>query len=160
MQPKLNRVLFNVLVKDMAASVDFYRRIVDLQPIYESDWFVVLTPQGQPNVQIGLIDQVSEFAPRHAWGNHEGAYMTFVVDDVFGALQAARELGVEVIEEPVALEYGQTRLLVRDPNGMILDLSTPTAELADREDVDFVGTSKSTAIDQRQPEERDSRATH
>lgn len=160
MQPKLNRVLFNVLVKDMAASVDFYRRIVDLQPIYESDWFVVLTPLKQPNVQIGLIDQVSEFAPRHAWGNHEGAYMTFVVDDVFGALEAAREMGVEVIEEPVALEYGQTRLLVRDPNGMILDLSTPTAELAARGDVDLVATPKSTAIDQNQPEERDGRTTH
>lgn len=160
MQPKLNRVLFNVLVQDMAGSIEFYRRIVDLQPIYESEWFVVLTPPGQPNVQIGLIDQVSEFAPRHAWGMHEGAYMTFVVDDVFGALEAAREMGVEVIEEPVALDYGQTRMLVRDPNGMILDLSTPTAELAERDDVDFVATPKSTAIDQRQPEERDTRTAH
>lgn len=160
MQPKLNRVLFNILVKDMATSVDFYRRIVDLQPIYETEWFVVMTPPGQPNVQIGLIDEVSEFAPRHAWGSHEGAYMTFVVDDVFGALEAAREMGVEVIEEPVALEYGQTRLLVRDPNGMILDLSTPTAELVGREDVDVIPSGKSTAIDQRQPEERDSRTTH
>lgn len=160
MQPKLNRVLFNVLVKDMATSVEFYRRIVDLQPIYESEWFVVLTPAGQPNVQIGLIDEVSEFAPRHAWGTHEGAYLTFVVDDVFGALEAAREMGVDIIEEPVALDYGQTRMLVRDPNGMILDLSTPTAELAQRDDVDFIATPKSTAIDQRQPEERDTGAAH
>lgn len=159
MLPKLNRVLFNILVKDMAVSMDFYRRIVDLQPIYESDWFVVLTPAGQPNVQIGLIDQVSEFAPRHAWGTHEGAYMTFVVDDVFSALEAAHEMGVEVIEEPVALEYGQTRLLVRDPNGMILDLSTPTAELAERGDVDIVASPKSTAVDQPQPEERDNSGT-
>jgi catechol 2,3-dioxygenase-like lactoylglutathione lyase family enzyme len=160
MQAKLTRVLFNILVKDMAASVAFYRRIVDLQAIYESEWFVVLAPAGQPNVQIGLIDEVSEFAPRHAWGTHEGAYLTFVVDDVFRALEAAREMGVEVIEEPVALDYGQTRMLVRDPNGMILDLSTPTAELAERDDVDLVATPKSTAIDQPQPEERDTRAAH
>jgi catechol 2,3-dioxygenase-like lactoylglutathione lyase family enzyme len=160
MQPKLNRVLFNILVKDLAISVQFYRRIVDLQPVYESDWFVVLSPVGQPNVQIGLIDQVSEFAPRHAWGNHQGAYMTFVVDDVFKAMEAAMELGVEIIEEPAALDYGQTRLLVRDPNDMILDLSTPTEELAARDDVDFVASSKPTAIDQRQPEEGRSRSTH
>jgi predicted enzyme related to lactoylglutathione lyase len=160
MLPKLNRVLFNILVKDMATSVNFYQRIVDLHPVYESEWFVVLTPSGQPNVQIGLIDHVSEFTPRHAWGTHEGAYMTFVVDDVFAALQAARDLGVEVIEEPVALEYGQTRMLVRDPNGMILDLSTPTAELADRPDVDVVASNKSTAIDQTQPEEGDTTAAH
>jgi catechol 2,3-dioxygenase-like lactoylglutathione lyase family enzyme len=159
MQPKLDRVLFNILVKDMATSVGFYRRIVDLQPVYESEWFVVMSPPGQPSVQIGLIDQVSEFTPRHAWGMHEGAYMTFVVDDVFRALEAARELGVEIVEEPVALEYGQTRLLIRDPNGMILDLSTPTETLAARDDVDFVATPKSTAIDQQQPEERDSGST-
>src|SRR5690606_16244079 len=106
-------------------------------------WFVVLTPAGQPNVQIGLIDQVSEFAPRHAWGTHEGAYMTFVVDDVFAAMEAARALEAEIIEEPVALDYGQTRLLIRDPNGMILDLSTPTVELAERDDVDLVAARKS-----------------
>jgi catechol 2,3-dioxygenase-like lactoylglutathione lyase family enzyme len=159
MQPQLNRVLFNILVKDMASSVDFYRRIANLELIFESDWFVVLTPPGQPNVQIGLIDQVSEFTPRHAWGMHEGAYMTFEVDDVFKALEVARELGVEIVEEPVALEYGQTRLLIRDPNGMILDLSTPTDSLVGREDVDLRVSPKPTAIDQQQPEERDTDPT-
>jgi catechol 2,3-dioxygenase-like lactoylglutathione lyase family enzyme len=159
MPPKLNRVLFNVLCKDLPTSVDFYRRIVDLEMIYESDWYVVLSPHGQPMVQIGLIDQVSEFTPRHAWGMHEGAYLTFVVDDVFLAMEAAAALNAEIIEEPVALDYGQTRLLIRDPNGLILDLSTPTNELASRPDVDVVPSPKTTAIDQNQPEQRDSDRT-
>ncbi len=159
MPPTLQRVLFNILAKDLPTSVDFYRRIVDLEPIYQSEWFVVLTPPGQPSVQIGLIDQVSEFTPRHAWGTHEGAYITFVVDDVFRALAAARELGAEIIEEPVALAYGQTRLLIRDPNGLILDLSTPTEELVSRPDVEIVPAASMTAIDQQQPEERDGPST-
>ncbi len=55
---------------------------------------MVLTPPGQPSVQIGLIDQVSEYTPRHAWGMHEGTYLTFVVDDVFEVMDRAREMAL------------------------------------------------------------------
>lgn len=151
----LNRVLFNVLCKDLGDSVAFYRKLFGLDTIYESDWFVVLTPPGQPSVQIGLIDQVSEYTPRHAWGMHEGTYLTFVVDDVFEVMDRAREMGAEIVSEAVALDYGQTRGLIRDLNGMVIDVSTPTADLAAREDVTIVETERSTAIDQEQPEDRE-----
>jgi predicted enzyme related to lactoylglutathione lyase len=133
--PALNRVLFNVLCKDLSGSVAFYRQLLDLETTYESDWFVTLSPKGQPHIEIGLIDQVSQFTPRHAWGMHEGTYLTFVVDDVYDVLDRARALGAEVVAEPVALDYGQTRGLIRDLNGMVLDISTPTADLQLREDV-------------------------
>lgn len=132
--PALNRVLFNVLCKDLSASVKFYRQLLDLEPTYESEWFVTLSPNGQPQIEIGLIDQVSQFTPRHAWGMHEGTYLTFVVDDVYEVLDRARALGAEVVSEPVALDYGQTRGLIRDLNGMVLDISTPTDLLVGRED--------------------------
>src|SRR5690606_5703674 len=64
--PHLKRVLYNVLCRNLADSLSFYRNLLDFDVIYESDWYAVLTPPGQPMVQIGLIDQVSEFTPRHA----------------------------------------------------------------------------------------------
>jgi catechol 2,3-dioxygenase-like lactoylglutathione lyase family enzyme len=155
MKPKLKRVLYNVLAKDLETSANFYRRIANFEEVYTSDWYVVMKAPGIAGLEIGLIDQVSQFTPRHAWGMHEGAYLTLVVDDVFLALEVARELGVEIIEEPVALDYGQTRALIRDPNGMVIDISTPTEELAARQDVEFEPSPKTTAIDQAQPEERD-----
>ena len=88
--PALNRVLFNVLCKDLSASVTFYRQLLDLETTYESEWFVTLSPKGQPEIVIGLIDQVSQFTPRHAWGMHEGTYLTFVVDDVYEVLDRAQ----------------------------------------------------------------------
>lgn len=154
MQPRLRRVLFNVLCKDMATSVTFYRELGNFDIVYQSDWYVVLTARDIPGLELGLIDQVSEFTPRHAWGTHEGTYLTLVVDDVFAAVDRARQLDVEVIEEPVALDYGQTRALIRDPNGMVIDLSTPTIELAERDDVVAVEVERSTAIDQQQPEDK------
>lgn len=149
----LKRVLYNILCKNLEDSVAFYTALVDFRILYQSDWYVVLTPPGQDNVQIGLIDQVSEFTPRHAWGMHQGTFLTLVVDDVFEAVERARELGVAIIEEPVALAYGQSRALIRDINGLVLDLSTPTAELTERYDVEFVESDKTTAIDQQQAEE-------
>ncbi|MDB5539541.1 MAG: hypothetical protein JWQ89_1268 [Devosia sp.] len=153
----LTRVLYNVLCKDLAASADFYRQLFGLETVYDSDWFIVLSPAGQPSVQIGLIDQVSEFTPRPAWGFlHEGTYLTFVVDDVFEVLDRARAMGADIAAEAVALDYGQTRGLIRDLNGMVIDVSTPTAELAGREESNFGPSDGETAVDQDDQGDRDS----
>jgi catechol 2,3-dioxygenase-like lactoylglutathione lyase family enzyme len=152
--PALTRVLFNVLCKDLSESVAFYRQLLDLDTVYESDWFVTLSPKGQPAIELGLIDQVSQFTPRHAWGMHEGTYLTFVVDDVFEVLNRARLLGAEVVSEPVALDYGQTRGLIRDLNGMVLDISTPTEDLVGHDEI-LSGVSAEDG--QTEPEPADDR---
>lgn len=154
MQPKLRRVIFNILCKDLATSVAFYKQLANFHEVYRSDWYVVLTAPDVPGLELGLIDQVSEFTPRHAWGMHEGTFLTLVVDDVFATVDRARALEVEVIEDPVALAYGQTRALIRDPNGLVIDLSTPTIELAERGEHSPEAASRTVAIDQQQPEDR------
>jgi len=128
--------------------------LLDLDTIYESDWFVILSPKGQPDIEIGLIDQVSQFTPRHAWGMHEGTYLTFVVDDVYEVLDRARALGAEVVAEPVALDYGQTRGLIRDLNGMVLDISTPSEELAAREHASGDAPEGEQGAEPQPPEDR------
>ena len=144
MQPKLRRVLYNILCKDLERSVTFYKELADFSLVYASDWYVVLGAPSVPGLELGLIDQMSEFTPRHARGSHEGTFLTLVVGDVFAALDRARQLDVDVIEEPVALDYGQTRALIRDPNGLIIDLSTPTIELAERDDTDDIEVERTT----------------
>ena len=151
---RLERVLNTILVKDLATSRDFYVALAGFEVVYQSDWYIVLSPPGQPLTQLGLIDQVSEFAPRHAWGVHQGTYLTLVVDDVVEALHRARRLDVEIIEEPVALAYGQTRALIRDPNGLVIDLSTPTKHLGGAAP-NLLAADRLVAIDQQQAEDRD-----
>lgn len=69
-------------------------------------------------------------------------------------LDRARALGAEIVSEPVALDYGQTRGLIRDLNGMVLDISTPTADLKLREDVVLEPVGGDEAPDRDQPEDR------
>jgi catechol 2,3-dioxygenase-like lactoylglutathione lyase family enzyme len=152
--PALRQIVFNVLCKDIPASVQFYTRLAGFMPIEESSWRVVLGQPGSAGAVLALVDQVSEFTPRHAWGTHNGEYLTLIVDDIFATLQIAADMDVELIEEPVSLGTGMTRALIRDPNGLVVELATPTELLALRDDVEFEVSPKTTAIDQQQPEER------
>ena len=153
------QVVFNVLCKNLPASVAFYERLGGFEEVARTDWQIVLGQPGVDTMLLALNDQVSEFTPRHAWGTHNGSYLTLIVEDVFAALEAARMLEVEIIEEPISLPTGLTRALVRDPNGLVIELSTPTEILAARDDIEFEVSPKTTAIDQQQPEERGHRHT-
>jgi len=132
MTATIERVLFNILVKDLTTSAAFYRQLAGFKQIYTSDWYVVLAAPGRDSVALGLIDQVSQYTPRAAGGLPAGSYLTLGVDDVYAAYEKAREMGVDLIEEPRPLDYGQTRALLRDPNGVVIDISTPTDQLAPR----------------------------
>ncbi len=150
----LQRVVFNILCKDVAESAAFYQQLAGFEPIHTSHWYVVLAQPGNGLAHIGLIDEVSEFTPRHAWGTRNGSFLTLVVEDIFVTMERARLLGAEIIEQPVALDTGFTRALIRDPNGLVIDISTPSEVLAARGDVEFEISPRTTAIDQQQPEER------
>jgi predicted enzyme related to lactoylglutathione lyase len=152
MATSVNRIIFNILVKDLTTSAAFYRQLAGFEQNYTSSWYIVMAVPEAEGFELGLIDEVSEFAPRHAWGPSQGQYLTLVVDDVTETLERARLLGVEIVDEPTALAYGQTRALIRDPNGLVIELSTPTEELAVL-NRGAAPTLKDTAIDQQQPEE-------
>jgi catechol 2,3-dioxygenase-like lactoylglutathione lyase family enzyme len=158
---RLDRVVVNILVSDLATSVAFYERLGGFEPVEREagrlgdgyQWQAILSQPGAPQVQLGLIDKMSEFAPRHAWGSAAGSFLTFKVGDVFDAVEAARGLGAEIVEMPTALATGWTRALIRDPNGYVIELTTPTAALGMRENMRVQGLDRSVAIDQDQPED-------
>ena len=51
--------------------------------------------------------------------------MTFVVDDVEAMYRQATAINAEIIQEPTDLPYGQRRLMLRDPAGTAVDISSP-----------------------------------
>ncbi|MCZ4279232.1 hypothetical protein O4H49_00490 [Kiloniella laminariae] len=55
--------------------------------------------------------------------------MTFVVLDCDALYQQALRMHAEIVEKPTDMPYGQRRMLVRDPDGTVLDISAPTALL-------------------------------
>ena len=120
------RISTNLLTRDIAASTDFYKALCGFRQVHTESWYVVLATSPDSPFQLGLIDWVSEFVPKAARGVAQGSYLEIVVDDVLAAVDAIRAFDVQIIEEPVV--YGeQTRAVIRDLDGHVIDLTTPHA---------------------------------
>lgn len=124
--PIAQRISINLLTRNIALATEFYRSLCGLELVHDESWYVVLAMTPESSFQLGLIDWVSEFVPRAARGEAQGAYLEIVVKDVEAALAAIRHFDIEVIEEPTVFGE-QTRAVLRDPDGHLIDLSTPHA---------------------------------
>jgi len=122
----VNRVIFNLIATDVAATADFYTHLLGLKRHFDSDWYVILVPETGPLLELGIISSDSEFTPMAAKGVSAGAYPTLVVADVHAVYSAAKKMDAQIIEAPKDLPYGQTRMLLQDPNGVIVDISSLT----------------------------------
>lgn len=128
-QSTIRRTMYNIAADDLGAARDFYRTLFDMDTIYESDWYIVLVPVEGPRFELGIIARNSEVTPTPATRPHGGGYLTFVVDEVLVAFEQAKAMGAEIIEPPTDLFYGQRRMLMRDPAGTIVDVSSPVPQM-------------------------------
>ena len=123
-------VIFNVLAKDIAATAAFYKSVFRYRELFASPWHVVLGPESGQGLEIGIIDWVSEFVPRSARGVPGGAYLSLVVDDVAAVIERARAFDIEIVEDVRVLGVGEARAVLRDPNGVVIDVTTPEAQFS------------------------------
>ena len=63
--------------------------------------------------------------PKGFENNPQGFYITFVVDCADEIFKVAVSEKFEIISEPTDTFYGQRRLLLKDPNGTLVDVSSP-----------------------------------
>ena len=122
----INRQMTNICSTDLPASKAFYTALFDFNVDYDSDWFVHLISNDK-QLELGIISQSSEIVPKQARTNPKGFYITFVVASADTVYEAAKAAGLEVLEPPTDTFYGQRRMLLQDPNGVIVDVSSPMA---------------------------------
>lgn len=122
---KIHRTMYNIAADDLVAMRDFYGTLFELDIIYESDWYIVMVPSEGPRFELGIISRFSEVTPEVARRSFGGGYLTFVVEDVLVAFGRAEAMGADILEPPTDMFYGQRRMLLRDPVGTLLDISSP-----------------------------------
>ena len=121
----ISRAFYNILTSDLEAAERFYVDFVGMKLAFKSDWFVHVSAPDHGGMELGLIRRDHEIVPSEFRGNPGGGIYSIVVDDVDKAHERAKEFDVEVIEAPRDLFYGQRRMLVKDPDGTLLDISQP-----------------------------------
>ena len=106
---------------------DWYVHLLDLRVEFDSDWFVQLQDPDDAGLELGILDRDHAIAPEPSRGTPSGGYLTVVVDDVDEVHRRATAAGVQVLEAPTDLFYGQRRMLVVDPDGWVVDISSECA---------------------------------
>jgi predicted enzyme related to lactoylglutathione lyase len=121
---KINRMMTNICSEQLAESRNFYVRLFDFSIDYDSDWFVHLISKDK-QFELGIIDLNSEIVPTEIRNKPTGTYITFVVDNVDEVFKLAKTNKYKVVQSPENTFYGQRRMLLKDPNNYIIDISSP-----------------------------------
>ena len=121
----MQRAMTNILSSDIGASARFYRRLLGMADHYTSDWFIILTHPDMPGLEFGILQADHEIVPEAVRAKPSGVMLTFVVEDCDAVFSTARTMDADIVEEPRDLFYGQRRLLLRDPDGTLIDISAP-----------------------------------
>lgn len=116
--------MINICSDKLSESRAFYMQLFDFEVDFDSDWFVHLISIDK-QLELGIVHRTNAIVPKEYQQQPQGTYITFVVDNADEIFEIARENKYEVLEKPTDTPYGQRRLLLKDPNGMLVDISSP-----------------------------------
>ena len=120
----MQRSFTNILTEEVTATAAFYETLLGLTAKFSSDWFVNLADPDNPALELGILKQTHEIVPARAQKATAGIILTFVVNDCDAVYQRAREMNANIVEAPREMPYGQRRMILRDPAGTFIDVSS------------------------------------
>lgn len=121
----MNRCFTNILSTDVDRAAQFYQELLGMQRHFDSDWFVILTHPERKDLELGILERDCDAVPEIIRANPAGIIVTFVVENLDTVHKQASALGAEILEEPTDMFYGQRRMLLSDPDGTTIDVSSP-----------------------------------
>ncbi|WP_067508177.1 VOC family protein [Actinoplanes sp. TFC3] len=117
----MNFVSIRVITEDVARLVGFYERVTGLKAAWATEDFAQLQTESA-TLAIGSTRTVGPFAQP---GQNRSVLIEFLVDDVDALF---KELDEDVVQEPATMPWGNRSLLLRDPDGNVVNLfSRPPA---------------------------------
>ncbi|MFB9893103.1 VOC family protein [Planobispora takensis] len=123
----VNRILTNILSDRLPETRDFFVDLLGLQVNFEEDWYVHLSAPGNLALEVAVWRRDHELVPEAYRDAPRGTILTVVVDDVDAVHERAVKLGLPIVAPPRDRFYGQRSCLIRDPNGLLVDVSTPVS---------------------------------
>ncbi len=119
----INRMLTNICSDNLEETKTFYTKLFDFDVAFDSDWFIQLVSKDK-NFELGIIESSNDLVPEEFQNKPQGFYLTFVVDSADAIFAEAKKEKYEIVAEPADTEYGQRRLLLKDPSGTLVDVSS------------------------------------
>jgi len=110
----------NICSDYLVETKNFYTKLFD----YESDWFIHLISK-ENKLELGIIQKSNDLVPVEFQNKPQGFYISFVVENADEIFKIAEKENYEIVSIPEDTFYGQRRLLLKDPSGSLVDISSP-----------------------------------
>lgn len=109
-------------VRDLAASVAFYRDVVGLPVKLKGDGYVEFVTAG---TKFGLYDgaRLRELIGREATAGGPRGQLVFLVRDADLEAERLRRLGAEILAGPIDRAWGHRTVHVLDPDGNVVEFA-------------------------------------
>jgi len=121
----MNLVSVRLITDDLDRLVTFYETITGLTADRPAPVFAeIRTPNG--TLALGHSSTADVFGPGSVRPADNGsAIVEFLVEDVDAAFAAFPTDEIEVVQAPTTMPWGNRSLLLRDPDGTLVNLFTP-----------------------------------
>jgi predicted enzyme related to lactoylglutathione lyase len=119
-----------IITADVNRLVDFYEKVTEVPAVWGNELFAEIpTPVG--TLAIGSDKTVPLFAPGSAEpAANRSVIVEFMVDDVDAQYERLLKSVGDVVTPPTTMPWGNRALLLRDPDGNLVNLFTPVTEEA------------------------------
>ncbi|MFE6847215.1 VOC family protein [Streptomyces sp. NPDC057686] len=119
-----------IITGDVARLVDFYERATGVRADWSTEDFAELrTASG--TLAIGSTRTVALFAPGSARpADNNTVIIEFLVADVDGVHRNLADFVTDFVTEPTTMPWGNRSLLLRDPDGNLVNFFTPVTPAA------------------------------
>ncbi|MGW6841196.1 VOC family protein [Streptomyces sp. NPDC054958] len=119
-----------VITGDVARLVDFYERATTVSATWANEDFAELRT-ASATLAIGSTRTVPLFAPGSARpAENHSVILEFLVDDVDGVYENLSGFVEDFVNEPTTMPWGNRTLLLRDPDGNLVNFFTPVTPAA------------------------------
>ena len=126
----MNLVSVRLITDDLPRLVAFYEDVTGVVAERPTPDFAELRTAGG-TLAIGSTRTVALFAPGSARpGENRSAIVEFLVDDVDDAFARLADRSVEIVAGPTTMPWGNRSLLLRDPDGTLVNLFAPVTDAA------------------------------
>ncbi len=114
-----------LMTSDVAATARFYTELLGMEPTFTSDWYVSLR---HGPWELALLDAGHATIPEsHRGAPARGVLVNVEVDDVDSVHAEAVAAGHQVVLPLRDEDFGQRHFIVVAPDGVLVDVITPTA---------------------------------
>jgi uncharacterized glyoxalase superfamily protein PhnB len=132
-QPKESTMDFvstRIITGNIARLVDFYERATGVRADWSTEDFAELRTAGA-TLAIGSTRTVALSAPGSARpADNNTVIIEFLVADVDGVYRNLTDFVADFVTEPTTMPWGNRSLLLRDPDGNLVNFFTPVTPAA------------------------------